>query len=223
MALDFNDINGGAKKSSVDYMKLVDGMNTFRILPKTITPSYTYWVKGANGKDMPFEALTFDPKTETFDRAGSDPVRDAGVKTAKGENLNCQWSYRCQVINKSTGEVQVLQLKKGMLTDIISASKQLGMDPTHLEKGSWISVKRVKSGPLVYNVKYEVQQLMLKPTPLTDEEKAKVAEAKPMSELFERETYDAQAERLRKHLLGDAAAGSSSGDVDNEATDDLEG
>lgn len=222
MALDFNDINGGAKKTSVEYMKLTDGMNTFRILPKTITPSYTYWVKGANGKDMPFECLTFDPKTETFDRGGSDPVRDAGVKDGKGEDLRCQWSYRCQVINKATGEVIVLQLKKGMLTDIISAAKQLQMDPTNLDKGSWIAVKRIKTGPLAYNVKYEVQQLLLKETALSAEEKALVAEAKPMSELFERETYDAQAERLRKHLLGDNASEDTGGTTDKEATSELD-
>lgn len=223
MALDFNDLNGGAKKSSVEYMKLADGMNTFRILPRSIVPSYTYWIKGANGKDMPFECLAFDPNTETFDRAASDPVRDAGVTDSNGENIKCQWSYRCQVINKATGELRVLQLKKGMLTDILSASKQLKLDPTDLDNGSWINVKRVKTGPLAYNVKYEVQQLMLEKTPLTDEEKQLVADAKPMSELFERETYDQQAERLRKHLNGDTEANSgSAGSTDKEAIDELD-
>lgn len=223
MAIDFADLNGGAKKSSVDYMKLADGMNTFRILPKTITPAYTYWIKGANGSDMPFECLTFDPETETFDRAGADPVRDAGVLDAKGEPIRCQWAYRCQVINKATGELKVLQLKKGMLTDIISAAKQLGMDPTNLDTGSWISVKRVKTGPLAYNVKYEVQQLMLKSTPLTDEERELVGTAKPMSELFERETYDKQAERLRNHLNGDSASNEGqAGETDKEATSELD-
>lgn len=222
MALNFNDLNGGAKKSSVDYMKLTDGMNTFRILPNTITPAYTYWVKGANGKDMPFECLAFQPETETFDRGASDPVRDLGVKDAKGEDIRCQWSYRCQVVNKATGEVQVLQLKKGMLQDIISASKQLKLDPTDLDEGSWIHVKRVKTGPLAYNVKYEVQQLMFSKEPLADDLKEKVAEAKPIAELFERETYDAQAERLRKHINGDTASENTGGDVDSEATSDLD-
>jgi hypothetical protein len=222
MALDFNDINGGAKKSSVDYMKLVDGMNKFRILPKSITPSYTYWIKGANGKDQPFECLAFQPKIESFDRTASDPVRDAGLKDAKGEDIKCQWSYRCQVINDASGEVQVLQLKKGMLTDIISAAKQLKMDPTNLDTGCWISVKRVKTGPLQYNVKYEVQQLLMRPEALTDELKEKALEAKPMGELFERESYDAQAERLRKHVSGDAASENTGGEVDSEATSDLD-
>lgn len=221
MAVNFKDLNGGAKKNSVDYMKLTDGMNKFRILPNTITPSYTYWIKGANGKDMPFECLAFQPETETFDRGASDPVRDAGVKDAKGDDIKCQWSYRCQVINDATQEVQVLQLKKGMLTDIISVAGQLEMDPTDLEKGSWISVKRVKTGPLAYNVKYEVQQLMFKEAPVSDELREKVAAAKPMSELFERETYDAQAERLRKHLNGDEASEDTGGETDNEAINEL--
>ena len=222
MALDFNDINGGAKKNSADYMKLADGMNTFRILPKTITPSYKYWVKGANGKDMPFECLAFDPSTETFNRGAPDPVRDAGVKDNKGEDIKCQWSYVCQVIEESTGDIKVLQLKKGMLQDIISAAKQLQMDPTDLDNGCWISVKRVKTGPLAYNVKYEVQQLLMKPSALSDEQKAKVAEAKPISEIFERETYDAQAERLRKHLSGDTGEQDNAGEQDNEAINELD-
>lgn len=223
MAIGFNDINGGAKKAA-EYMKLVEGMNEFRILPMTLTPSYKYWVKGANGNDLPFECLAFNPKTESFERGAPDPVRDAGVKDNKGEDIKCSWSYYCQVIEKSTGDIKVLQLKKGMLADIISASRQLGMDPTDLDTGSWISVKRVKSGPLAYNVKYEVQQLKLKSEPLTAEEKAKVAEAKPLSELFERETYDAQAERLRKHLTGDNEANSknNSGQVDSEAVSELD-
>lgn len=222
MALDFNDINGGAKKNSADYMKLTDGMNTFRILPKTITPSYKYWVKGSNGKDMPFECLAFDPETETFNRGAPDPVRDAGVKDTKGEDIKCQWSYVCQVIEESTGDIKVLQLKKGMLQDIISAAKQLQMDPTDLDTGCWITVNRKKTGPLAYNVKYEVQQLLMKPTALSDEQKAKVAEAKPISEIFERETYDAQAERLRKHLTGDTGEQDNAGEQDNEAINELD-
>tara|TARA_Y100001938_G_scaffold149633_1_gene237128 strand:- start:349 stop:1020 length:672 start_codon:yes stop_codon:yes gene_type:complete len=220
--MNFNDINGGAKKNSVDYMKLVDGMNTFRILPRTITPSYKYWVKGANGKDMPFECLAFDPETETFNRGAPDPVRDAGVKDHKGEDIKCGWSYVCQVIEKSSGDIKVLQLKKGMLQDIISAAKQLGMDPTDLDEGCWITVNRKKTGPLAYNVKYEVQQLLMKPSALSDEEKAKVAEAKPIDEIFERETYDAQAERLRKHLLGDNENQDNAGEQDNEAINELD-
>lgn len=217
----FNTLNGGAKKGSVEYMKLSDGINTFRILPNSIMPSYKYWVRGANGKDLPFECLAFDPANERFDRGAADPVRDLGVKDQKGEDIKCQWSYVCQVIEKNTGEIKVLQLKKGMLQDIISAARQLEMDPTDVDTGCWISVNRVKTGPLAYNVKYEVQQLKMKSEALTDAEKALVSEAKPMDELFERETYDAQAERLRKHLSGETGE-SKGGDVDAEAMNELE-
>jgi hypothetical protein len=201
-AISFGNLNGGAKKSNVKYMKLVDGDNTFRILPNSILPGYTYWVKGANGKDLPFNALQYISKDEAFDNSLPCPIRDKGLKDAKGEDLGCQWSYKCQVINRATGAVEVLQLKKGILSDIISVAQQLGFDPTDLESGTDFTVTRKKTGPLPFNVEYTLQQLKCKQAPVSDTDKALLADIKPIEELFPAETYEAQMERLVKHLTG---------------------
>ena len=220
--ISFGKLNGGAVKSNVNYMKLVEGENTFRILPDSVLPGYTYWVKGASGKDLPFEALQFVRGTEKFDNTRPCPIRDQAIKDAKGEDLRCQWSYKCQVINKATGKVETLQLKKGILTDIISVAQQLQIDPTHLETGTWISVTKKKTGPLAYNVEYSLQQLKCRSTALEEEFLPLLTELKPIEELFPVETYAAQSERLVKHLSGAKEEAVDSPTVDGEAVSELD-
>jgi hypothetical protein len=221
MAIGFGDFNGEAKKSEVTYMKLQDGLNTFRILPNSFLPSYTYWVKGANGKDMPFECLQFQPNTERFDNSIPCPIKTLGLKDAEGKDLRPRWSYKCQVINKATGKVEVLQMKKGIIEDIKSVSAQLEVDPTDLETGIWFPVERKKTGPLPMNVDYSLHQLKCKPEALSDEEKAMVEEAKPIDQLFKRETYDEQMARLKRHLEGPQDENAEQ-NTDSEAVNELE-
>jgi hypothetical protein len=224
MALDFNDVNGGAKKSEVTYMKLVDGDNTFRILPKSVLPGYQYWVTGANGKDLPFECLQYDRENERFDNTRQDPVKELGLKNDKGEDLRCQWSYKCQVINKATGKIEVLQLKKGIMSGVIDVAKQMGIDPTNLETGTWFTVTREKTGPHVFNVEYKIKQLMCKSEALTESELELVESSKSMEELFPVETYEGQKERLERHLSGAKAEEETPKASDmsaNEAIDEL--
>jgi|TARA_B110000908_G_scaffold172075_1_gene237452 hypothetical protein len=220
MAISFDKLNGGAVKSEVKYMKLVTGTNTFRILPDSILPAYTYWVKGASGKDLPFEALQFNRSTEKFDNKIPCPVRDKGIKDAKGEDINCQWAYKCQVVNKATGAIEILQLKKGILNDIISVAKQVGFDPTDLDTGTWVTVTRKSTGPKAFNVEYTLHQLQCKSAPLEDEFLEKIQGLKSIEELFPKETYESQTERLDKHINGEkkeAEVNSS----DQEAIDEL--
>jgi|TARA_R110000744_G_scaffold153988_1_gene268565 hypothetical protein len=220
MAISFNKLNGGAVKSEVKYMKLVTGENTFRILPDSILPAYTYWVKGANGKDLPFEALQFNRSTEKFENSNPCAVRDKGVLDIKGEDIRCQWSYKCQVINKATGAVEVLQLKKGILNDIISVAQQLQFDPTDLDTGTWVTVTRKSTGPLPFNVEYTLQQLKCKSEPMAAEDLAKIEGIKTIEELFPKETYESQSERLEKHISGEKEE--SAAGADQEAIDELD-
>lgn len=228
MGLSFNKLQGEAK-SNVKYMKLVNGNNTFRILPDSVLPCYTYWVKGANGKDLPFDALQFNRDKEKFENQNPCPVKDMGLQkevkqkdgTTVMEDLRCQWSYKCQVINNATGTVEVLQLKKGMLSEIISVAKQLGIDPTDLDTGTWFTVERKKNGPHVFNVEYTLQQLMCKSAPLEDEFKELLTEdLKTMGELFKKETYEEQSARLVKHLTGESS-NEDDGKADKEALNEL--
>ncbi len=223
MALDFNGFNGSAKKSEVTYMKLVDGKNNvFRILPGSLLPSYQYWVKGANGKELPFEALQFNRNTEKFENARSCPVKDLGLKDPKdaSKELRCNWAYKCLVLNKATGKVEVLALKKGIIEDIKSVAGQMGIDPTNVDTGTWFTVERKKTGSNVFNVEYKVEQLKCKSEPLSAEDKELVAAAKAIDDMFPVETYDEQMARLQKHLAGAAEEASSASD-DKEAIDEL--
>jgi len=224
MAINFKNLNGGAVKSNVKYMKLVEGVNTFRILPDTILPAYTYWVKGANGKDLPFDALQFDRDTETFENSKPCPVSDQALLDTKGEPLRCQWSYKCRVINEVSGAVEILQLKKGILNDVIEVSQQVEVDPTDLDTGFWIPVVKKKTGSNAFNVEYSVQQLKCKSTSLSQENRDKMEGLKTMDELFPKETYAQQSERLLKHLRGDSAESAesaSSSAASKEAVDEL--
>ena len=58
--------------------------------------------------------------------------------------------------------------------------------------------KRVKTGPLPYNVEYQLQALKCKPRALTEAELAAIADLKSMDEVMPRPTPDAQKELLDK-------------------------
>lgn len=222
MALEFGSFNGTAKKSEVTYMKLVDGPNNvFRILPKSLLPSYQYWVKGANGKEFPFEALQFDRSTEKFINTIPCPVKDLNIKDPKdpSKDLRCSWSYKCLVINKATGKIEVLALKKGIIEDIKSVSGQLGIDPTDPETGTWFTVERKKTGSQVFNVEYKVAQLKCKSEPLSPQEMELIGTAKSIDDMFPLETYQEQMDRLQKHLSSVPSDNTSGSD--SEAIDEL--
>jgi len=178
--LEFENLQGEAKKSAkVKYMKLKDGTNEFRIVGG-ILPGYSYWVKGANGKDISFECLQFDRSTEAFNSSLPDPIKEANLEDGKGNPLRCSWSYRCQVINRATGELEVLTLKKGMLQDIIKYAKKKKLNPTSFDNGVWLKVERIFEGPKAFNVKYTVDPFEFEASALTDEELALVKDLKPI-------------------------------------------
>ena len=69
-------------------------------------------------------------------------------------------------------------------------------DPTNTETGWDIQFKRVKTGPLPYNVEYQLQALKCKPRALGEDELALIADLKSMDEVMPRPTPDAQKELL---------------------------
>jgi hypothetical protein len=84
---------------------------------------------------------------------------------------------------------------------IITAAEDLG-DPTDHTTGWDICFKRVKTGPLPYNVEYQLQALKCKPRALTADELTSIADLKSMDDVMSRPTPDAQKElldRLRNH------------------------
>jgi hypothetical protein len=200
MALSFNKQTGGAQKSSIDTFQYVDGDNKMRVVGD-ILARYVYWIKGENDKNIPMECLSFDRNSERFNNVDKDWVREYYP------DLKCGWSYATQCIEG--GKVKVVNLKKKLWEQIITAAEDLG-DPTDPDTGWDICFKRVKTGPLPYNVEYQLQALKCKPRPLTDEERALVADLKSMDDVMSRPTPDAQKELL------DRVRGAA-----NEADDEL--
>jgi hypothetical protein len=186
MAISFNQQKGSAQKSSVSSFQYKDGDNKFRLVGD-ILARYVYWINGENGKNIPLECLSFDRNKETFNNLEKDWVREFYP------DLKCGWSYATQCIDN--GEVKVVNLKKKLWEQIITAAEDLG-DPTDPTTGWDVQFKRVKTGPLPYNVEYQLQALKCKPRALSDAEMEVFATIKSMDEVMTRPTPDAQKELL---------------------------
>ncbi len=188
MAISFNKQKGSAQKSSINSFQYRDGDMEFRLVGD-ILARYVYWVKGENEKDIPFECLSFDRNEERFNNKERDWVREYYP------DLKCGWSYATQCI--TNGEVKVVNLKKKLWEQIITAAEDLG-DPTDPVEGWDVKFKRVKTGPLAYNVEYQLQVLKCKHRALNEEEVELVANLKSMDDVMSRPTPDAQKELLMK-------------------------
>ena len=206
MALSFNQSKGSAQKSSITTFSYQEGDNSVRLVGD-ILARYVYWIEGENGKNIPFECLSFDRNAERFNNQEKDWVREYYP------DLKCGWSYAMQCIHN--GEVKVINLKKKLFEQIMTAAEDLG-DPTDPTTGWDVKFKRVKTGPLPYNVEYQLQVLKCKPRPLDEEESGLVANLKSMDEVMPRPTPDAQKELLDRIREG----ASEASNVDEEALED---
>jgi hypothetical protein len=182
MALTFGKSKGAAQKSSINSYTYRDGDNSLRLVGD-ILARYVYWIEGKNGKNIPFECLSFDRNEERFNNKERDWVREYNP------DLKCGWSYAMQCIDN--GEVKVVNLKKKLFEQIMTAAEDLG-DPTDPVTGWEVKFKRVKTGPLAYNVEYQLQVLKCKTRALDDDEMVLFDALKSMDEVMPRPTPDAQ-------------------------------
>ena len=203
MALSFNKSKGSAQKSSISSYTYVDGDNSIRLVGD-ILARYVYWVTGENDKNIPLECLSFDRNEERFNNKEKDWVREYYP------DLKCGWSYVMQGIHN--GEVKIVNLKKKLWEQILTAAEDLG-DPTDPETGWDVKFKRVKTGPLPYNVEYQLQVLKCKPRALDDDEIALIESLKSMDDVMPRPTPDAQKELLDRVRQADT------NEIDEEALD----
>ena len=194
MALTFAKSKGAAQKSSINSFAYRDGDNTVRLVGD-ILARYVYWIEGKNGKNIPFECLSFDRNAERFNNKEKDWVREYHP------DLKCGWSYAMQCIDN--GEVKVINLKKKLFEQIMTAAEDLGY-PTDPDTGWDVKFKRSKTGPLAYNVEYQLQVLKCKPRALEPEERALIAELKSMDDVMPRPTADAQKALLDEFRQGGA-------------------
>ena len=186
MAISFHKQKGSAQKTSINSYQYRDGENQFRLVGD-ILARYVYWVKGENDKDIPLECLSFDRNEERFNNKEKDWVREYYP------DLKCGWSYATQCIDN--GAVKVVNLKKKLWEQIITAAEDLG-DPTDPATGWDVKFKRVKTGPLPYNVEYQLQVLKCKNRELSEEEMSLISDLKSMDDVMTRPTPDAQKELL---------------------------
>lgn len=213
MAISFKNTKGKAVKNSVDAFEYKDGDNVVRLVGDVL-PRYVYWIKGTNGKDIPVECLSFDRELEKFTNAEKDWVREY-----YGQELKCSWAYSVNCIDPKDGKVKVLNLKKKLFGDIVSTADDLG-DPTDPDTGWDVVFKRVKTGPLPFNVEYALKPLACKVRPLTEAERAAVAAAKPIDECYPRPTAD-EIKTLLERLRSNSDEEDTSGNTDNEAVNEL--
>ena len=207
MALTFNKLKGEAQKGKIESYTYVEGDNVVRMVGD-VCARYVYWLKGENDKNVPFECLSFDREKEAFTNIEKDWVREYYP------DQKCTWSYAIQCIHG--GKIKVLNLKKKLLEQILLAAEDLG-DPCDQETGWDVYFKRIKTGPMAYNVEYQLQPLKCKPRALTEKEAELVAELRSMDEVLARPTPDAQ-----KELLDRIRAGSSNSDADESINDEFD-
>lgn len=213
MGIAFDAAHGSAKKNNLDYIKLELGRNEFRMVGELL-PRYAYWkqlTSNGNTFSIPVECLEFNREKEEFDRKEKD-----WFKHYFGADQRPVWSYVIQVLDKN-GELKMCGLKKKLFDQIMTAAATLG-DPTDPETGWWVKVNKKKTGPNVYNIEYELLQLELKKEPLTDKQKATLAEElKPIDELIPRPTADEQKLFIEQAWFSKK----EESNIDNEAIDEL--
>jgi len=209
MALKFGDTKGKAAKRSVDGYKYTDGDNKVRLVGGVLA-RYVYWLKGTNNKDIPVECLAFSREKEKFDNLEVDHV------PTYFPDKKCSWSYAIQCIDPTDSKVKPLNLKKKLFEQILTTAEDLG-DPTDPDTGWDIVFKKVKTGPLPYNVEYTLAVLKCKPRALSEAEREAVAAAQEIDALYPRPTADEVKALLEKMTSG--SGGDDSEEVPEEARD----
>lgn len=214
--LAFNNTKGSAIKNAPDSYKYADGENIVRLVGG-ILARYIYWVKGTNDKDIPIECLSFDRELEKFTNKETDHVPKFFP------DKKCAWSYAMNCIDvKGDGKVKVLNLKKKLFEQIITAAEDLG-DPTDPDTGWDVVFEKKKTGPLAYNVEYTLKVLRCKPRSLSEDERAAIEASTAIDVLVPR-SKPADIEALLTKLTTGTADEGDGGNVDNstkEAIKDL--
>lgn len=177
-------------------------------------PRYIYWVKGTNNKDIPIECLAFSREKEKFDNLEKDHVPEFYP------DLKCSWSYAVNCIDPRDGKVKVLNLKKKLFEQILTAAEDLG-DPTDYDTGWDVVFKRVKTGPLPFNVEYTLQVLRCKQRALGDAERELADKAQNIDEKYPRPTPDEVRALIEKLQAAQDEEADNQTDSEREAVKDL--
>lgn len=224
----FAQTQGSANSTKVTYAKLTSGVPFQCRVIGNVLRRYQYWIKNAAGKNMPFENLAFNRDTEKFDSGEGDPIRESGITelssyTKKVEPIKSKRAYAIMVLNRATNQYECLDLKKDIFDGMISYMQD--SDISDVESVEWVIMK---SGAAWNDTKYVLDVLKTqkanKDTAAVaaqhEADKELLSKSKPIEELFPRETYDTQKQRLAKHLSG--APETPEGDANEEDVNDLD-
>ncbi len=210
MAIKFGNIEGKAKKSTVDAYTYIEGDNKIRMVGDVL-PRYVYWLTTADGKRVPMECLGFDRDKEQFTNIEKDWVRHYFP------DLKCSWAYAVQCVDKDN-KVKVLNLKKKLFESVMVAAEDLG-DPTDIETGWALCFKKQKTGPLPFNVEYTLQVLKCKPEPLSAEQKEAIKELPNIDDVISRPTSELQRDFIETRVLENAGKTSIPDEVAEEVSE----
>ena len=207
MAIKFGNIEGKAKKSSVDAYTYIEGDNRIRMVGDVL-PRYVYWLTTADGKRVPMECLGFDRDKEQFTNIEKDWVRHYFP------DLKCSWAYAVQCVDDDN-KIKVLNLKKKLFESVMVAAEDLG-DPTDIETGWALCFKKQKTGPLPFNVEYTLQVLKCKPEPLSADQLEAIKELPNIDDVISRPTSELQKEFIESRVLENSGGGNVPDEVAEE-------
>jgi hypothetical protein len=212
MALAFGDTKGKAQKSSVDSYVYADNENVVRLFGG-ILPRYMYWLKNAGGKSVPVECLAFSRTKEKFEYLEMDYV------PSYFPDVKCSWSYSINCIDPRDGKAKVLNLKKKLFAQIMSAAEDLEADPTDPDTGWDVVFKKTKTGTNPFDVEYTLSVLKCKKRALTDAEREIIAKEPDIDTKYPRPTPEEVKNQLEK--LTSAPSSEEGTDAEREAAADL--
>lgn len=119
----WNTVKGESQSEGLAYTKMVSGTPTVCRIVSGVRPRYQYWVTNAIGQKLPFESLSFNHMNEKWLRGAADPVREKNFTESDGKGgtkpLSSKRAYACVIINRATGQLEALDLKKSIFDGII--------------------------------------------------------------------------------------------------------
>jgi hypothetical protein len=150
-------VKGESQSEGLNFAKMVAGTPLVCRIISGIRPRYQYWVPNSIGQKLPFESLSFNHENEKWIRGAVDPVREKGFTESDGKGgtkpLGSKRAYVCVVINRATGQLEALDLKKSIFDGVIKFmqdAEENYTDPSQFE--IVIDKTGVKWNEVKYNV-----------------------------------------------------------------------